>query len=528
MVLTSLLLGAPLSQAKTVLVGGSGGDLNYSDAQVTLGLAPGDTIGIRAGTYRSLGFGKLRGTAAAKIAIVNVGGQVVITGSCSSCSSNLTDVVHVVFSGTGQSGLEHGFRFHDIPYRAIQLNGDLDSTLIDHCRFENVGDHVIRVNADRKFDGTQETSIEGMEFSHLFVKNSGAVIDWGDYASANTLTGIGRNISIHDNIVDSSQQGTAFRLNKVFEADIHHNTISRMGLGLTSTHPGTILLRGDGRVHHNDIRSVWGVCSRNFGCGLGRTGKVDVYNNIFLGSRKYSALEANTLASDTSSRTLPLYVGNADYRFFHNTIGNQRAADFSAAMVDVYTLAGGRCEIRNNLGFHIAMDKPYNPKTNYVYSLQNPNPPDTSDNLYSPNHADLGLEDTLQVRLKAGSIAIDRGRVLDLVTDDFSGITRSSGAAPDIGAREYVATTRIGARPAGPSATRFVRSGAGWAMQSDDPILQVMVLDPTGRTLWKSSEASLSHSVEVPPTALRSGLNLLRVQTHQGSQTLRWTQLGDH
>lgn len=211
----------------------------------------------------------------------------------------------------------------------------------------------------------------------------------------------GRDIEIFDNIVDSSQQGTGFRLNKVFDANIHHNTITRMGLGLTSTHPGTIMLRGDGRVHHNHIRDVWGVCSRNFGCGLNRTGKVDVYNNLFVGSRKYSAIEANSLLSDTTTRSNSPFVANADYRFYNNTIGNQQAADFTAAMVDVYTLLGGRCEIKNNLGFHIAMDKPYNPNANYVYSLQNPNPPDTARNLYRPHHADLGLEDTLQLRLLA-------------------------------------------------------------------------------------------------------------------------------
>lgn len=528
LVLASLLLGAPLSQAKTVLVGGSGGELNYPDAQVTLGLVPGDTIGIRAGTYRSLSFAKLRGTAAAKIAIVNHGGVVKLTGACSGCSSNLTDAVNVVFSGAGTPGIEYGFQFHDQPYRGLQLNGNVDSTSVEHCRFENVADYVVRINANMKYDGTAATILEGLKFSHLFVKNSGAAIDWGDYNTASDFIGVGRHIEIHDNIVDSSQQGTGFRLNKVFEVDIHHNTLTRMGLGLTSTHPGTIMLRGDGRIHHNLIRNVWGVASRNFGCGLGRTGKVDVYNNIFLGSRKYSSIEANSLASDTTSRASVPFVGNCDYRFFHNTMGNQKAADFYSAMVDVYTLLGARCEIKNNLGFHIATDRPFEPARNYVYNLLNPNPPDTARNLYRTNPSDLGLADTVDANLLPGSIAIDRGVVLDLVTDDFSGIRRPSGAAPDIGAREHVATTRIGARSARSVAPRLVRSGAGWAMQSDDPILQVVVLDPTGSTLWKSSEASLSHSLEVPPNALRSGLNLLRVQSDRGSQTLRWTQLGDH
>lgn len=65
----------------------------------------GDTIGVRAGTYTGFHFGKLRGTAQAKILIVNHGGVVEITGSCSSCSSHLTDAVQARLSGTGQAGV---------------------------------------------------------------------------------------------------------------------------------------------------------------------------------------------------------------------------------------------------------------------------------------------------------------------------------------------------------------------------------------------------------------------------------------
>lgn len=522
----TLLLAAQASSAKTVVVGGSGGTLSYPNAQTTLALGPGDTIAIQAGTYAALNFGKLQGTAQAKIAIVNRGGVVEITGSCSSCSSSLTDAVNVAFSGTGSPDIEYGFSFHDLPYRALQLNGHLDSTSIDHCRFVNVADYVVRINANMVYDGTPATILQGLKFSHLFVKNSGAAIDWGDYAAAANLIGVGRDIEIFDNIVDSSQQGTGFRLNKVFEANVHHNTISRMGLGLTSTHPGIVMLRGDGRVHHNDIRDVWGVCSRNFGCGLGRTGKVDVYDNIFIGSRKYSAIEANSLFSDTTSRASSPYVGNCDYRFFNNTIGNQKAADFSSAMVDVYTLLGGRCEIKNNLGFHIAMDKPYNPATNYVYNLENPNPPDTARNLYRPDHADLGLQDTLQVRLLPGSIAIDHGLDLALVTDDFAGIPRPKGLATDIGAREFVPSTVIGAhRSVAAGAIHLRATSAGLAVESAAPLRRVGITGPDGRSTWLPLPSSDLRVLEIPGSRLGRGLHLLRIETDDRSEVRRWIAL---
>jgi hypothetical protein len=499
-----LLLAMPSALlAKTVVVGGGGGDLDYPNAQSSLALAAGDTIAIKAGLYTSLNFGKLRGTAAKKIVITNTGGQVEVANSCQSCSSNLTDAVHVVFTGAGVTGIDKGFFFHDIPFRGLQLHGDMDSTTISDCKFANVADNVIRMdNSSVKYDGTSATLTSGLKFLRLSFKNCGNAVDWGDYANTTNLMGVGLDIELAYNTVDSFQGGTAFRLNKVYKANIHHNTVTDMGLGLTSTHPGIFLLRGDGDVHHNVVRRVWGECSRHFGSGLNGPGEVRVYNNIFVGSRKYSSVEVQTYAADISTDTSSRpYFAKCDYHVFNNTMGNQSAADFTAAMVDVYTLEGGTCEIRNNLGFNIAKDKPYSATYNYVYNLENPNPPDTSHNIYRSNFVDAGLVDTVECQLLSTSAAVDKGVAVAWITDDFGGIARPQGKALDVGAREFLTTASmegVSRQKGGASGLRIVGNKEGFLVGVDSPTPDARVRDLSGRILSSRISMPGSRAIDQP------------------------------
>jgi hypothetical protein len=506
-----VVLVFPIAQgswAKTVVVGGAGGALSYPNAQTSLGISAGDTIVIQPGSYTGFDFGNLRGTALDKIVITNGKGLVEISNPCASCSSDLNNAVNVVFTGFGDSGIEYGFSFHDIGYRALQLDGHMDSTTISHCRFENVVDNAIQMNnASMVYDGTPGTLISGMKFLHLYAKNTGTVVDWGNYAGAADQMGVGRDIEIAYDTVDSCQGGQAFRLNKVYDANVHHNTITNMGLGLTTSHPGIVFLRGDGKIHHNYVRNVWGVCARGFGSGLNGTGELDVYDNIFLSSRKYSAVEAQTFSADISTDTTTIpWVGICNYLVYNNTMGNQSAADFTAAMVDVYTLVGGKCEIRNNLGFNIAKDKPYDPTVNYVYNLESPNPPDTSNNIYRPNFVDEGLVDTVDCFLRPGSIAIDHGATLPLVTDDFAGVPRPQGAAPDVGAREYDLTAAVQSRPLSRGARLTMDPDhRSLLVRSDFPIRSVSVWSATGHRASTNTSTGGDLELHIPLDGLDPG-----------------------
>src|SRR5688572_17299875 len=80
---TLLLLTLSFTQAfsKKVLIGGSGGYLNYPNAATSLGLAPGDTIGIKSGLYTGFKFANIIGTPSKRIVIMNEKGPVEFVGS---------------------------------------------------------------------------------------------------------------------------------------------------------------------------------------------------------------------------------------------------------------------------------------------------------------------------------------------------------------------------------------------------------------------------------------------------------------
>lgn len=425
-----LLLSCIHGFAKKILIGNGSGYLDYAGAGTKLLLQPGDTVAIRPGTYAGFVFSGVQGTAAKPIVIQNHDGLVQFSGNQ---ASQFSEARHVVFSGAGAKTITHGFYFRDLSFRALELQSSVDSLTIAYTKFERVADYTVRINADQVYNGTAATLIEGLRFLHLSFKKTGTPIDWGNFSYANDYIGFGLNIEIAYCTFDSLAKGDGIRLNKVFNADIHHNRFTDTGLELTSTHPGVMYLRGNGQVHHNFCSNIWGNGLRAEGVGFLKVGSYAIYNNIFLGSRKYSAIEVQTLPNEIKAP----YTYTCDYFVYHNTMGNQTARDYSASMVDVYALTGGKCAIKNNLGFNIEKDKPYSPTKNYIFNRQSAHLPDTARNLYRPTYTALGLKDTLQAFLLPSSPAIDKGVAVAMVVDDFAGVPRMPGAPADLGAREY-------------------------------------------------------------------------------------------
>jgi hypothetical protein len=513
-----LLFTSLLTHARKVLVGGSGGYLNYSNATSALSLVPGDTIAIQPGTYSGFTFGNIRGTATQKIVIINNKGLVEITGSN---ASNLNTCSNVILTGNGAKGIEHGFYFHDINGRALQLDNTADSITISYAKFAKVSDYTIRINADKKYDGTEATLIENIRFLHLSFKKTGTPIDWGNFAYGSDLTGCGREVEVAYCTIDSLSGGDGVRLNKVFDVNIHHNRFTNTGLSLTSTHPGTFYLRGDGIVHHNFFQNVWGNGVRSEGIGLNGTGELIISNNIFLGSRKYSAIEVQTHPNDVTTSGTPS-TNSCHYKIFNNTMGNQSARDYSAGMVDVYSLLEGKCEIRNNLGFNIEKDKAHVTGKNYIYNRQSPiatDVPDTSNNLYRRSFTQLGLEDTFDVYLQPNSLAIDKGMTLNAITDDFEGIQRPSGSKYDIGAREFapVLTAMEGIINSSDQVLMYPNPGSTQVtIRTQSPIYKVSITNLLGELLYEQllpGEPETQLNLE----GLENGIYFIGIETGNGN-----------
>jgi hypothetical protein len=137
--------------ARTLILGNGSGSVNKIDM---VGLRPGDTIGIRPGTYQYSQFNNL-----SYITIINYRGLVSFKGNIVEFSNNN----HVQFSGTGVTGLDYGFCFSGQTGDAIVTYGNHTSCTWSNIEFRNCtgGNGVINPqNTMLQYDGIHDSTKE--------------------------------------------------------------------------------------------------------------------------------------------------------------------------------------------------------------------------------------------------------------------------------------------------------------------------------------------------------------------------------
>jgi PKD repeat protein len=429
------LLAAPVSaQGRKIFVGSGSGFIDYPNAQATLNLRDDDTIVINPGRYKLMNFRNITASPGHKIHITN-GGVVEFYDPSPSTFSNLTNVE---IRGNGVAGLEYGFYMHDL-IRGISIDGTMSGVYFSYIKMVNIRDYcVFFYNPSIVYNGTNApTSIYyDIKFLHFSVSNImttflqlglfGRVMDDG-------LVSMFRKLEVAYCTVDHTDQQDVFHLSKVQDANIHHNKLIHLGAN-DFRHTGIIYLYGSGEVHHNYISDYWGSGLRAHSFSLDAPGVVNIYNNVMVNSRKYSGIEVQCTPEDIAYSP---YMRYCNFKVYNNTFGNLSAADWQAAMIDSYNAVGGTIEIKNNLGFNIQRDKPFDPARNYVYTQLNITKPDTAGNMYGKSFADIGLVDDSSCLLNVNSPAINKGVTLSIVKDDIDSVIRPQSGAYDIGAHEY-------------------------------------------------------------------------------------------
>lgn len=416
--------------ARRVCIGDGSGELNYPDAMTTLGLNPGDVLCIRAGTYSGMDLGNLRGNAAANITVVNEG-AVEFTGGI-----RFHDLSYVDVRGDGTEGVDFGFHLRDNTYRGITINGAIQHVTWTHFELTDIGDYAIFIfEPTLIFDGSDESALTDLRFFDFRARRTAlGLFQIGSFRGWPAQTSIVNGLEIaRADIEDAQRSCTIINASLSLNVNIHHNRIVNTG-EMDRSHCGVIFLQGNGAIHHNDIRDFWGNAARTWCIGTPGHDTIDFYNNLVVGSRKYSGFEAQGFAADLAVPP----ATTCRFRVFNNTFGDLTALDYVAAMVDAYELVGSTLEVRNNLGFNIAQDQPFDAERNYAVHYVGVDREDVTEgtNLHARTFAEVGLVDGDACELAAGSPAINAGETLEVVTNDLSGISRPQGASYDLGARE--------------------------------------------------------------------------------------------
>ncbi|MEP6746548.1 MAG: PKD domain-containing protein [Bacteroidota bacterium] len=423
------------AQGKKIYVGTGTGFIDYEDAQNQLNLKDDDTVMINPGKYKNMTFKNITASPGHRIYIMN-SGQVEFNDPQPSWFSNLTNVS---IRGDGTPGVDFGFYMHDL-IRGIYVDGTMSGVYFSYVKMVNIADYAIFFfNPSLQYNGTNNSNslFYDIKFLHFSVYNiSTTFLQIGVYTRIvdDGLINMVRKLEVAYCTVDYTLEEDVLHLDKVVNANIHHNRFSHLGKN-DYRHTGIVYLYGNGDVHHNYISDYWGSGLRAHGFSLDTIGAVNVYDNVMVNSRKYSAVEAQITPEDINYSP---YLHYCNYKIYNNTFGNLSANDWNCSMVDTYDADGGTIEIKNNLGFNIQRDLPYDPNWNFIFQKLNISDPDTSNNLYKQNYQDLGLIEDSSCFLNANSPAIDKGLAIGMVKDDIDGIARPQGAAYDIGAREYV------------------------------------------------------------------------------------------
>lgn len=387
-------------------------------------------IKIKSGTYSTITVKNFIQNDATPVYIKNSGLVEFTSGQ-----STFSNLRNVTFSGDGTPGIDKGFVFRDISYRAIKLdeNSSINKFTFQHVSFKNIGNLVIAFLREKPYDGTPDSYSEDLKFLHIDCDNTSSLLACGGYIdgdNANSVVGVIKNLEVgYVNFKNSPGVGNVVYAQNAENYDIHHNIVNNINTGYTTGHPGIFMMGGHGKFHHNQISNHYGNAIRAWGHAIGSTPKdILIYNNIVYNSRKYSGFEVQAF-------DYTIIPGKSTYtnaKVFNNTVGNiNLSKDWQGNVIDVYSLNGGKCDVFNNLAFNL-----YSSGTDQVYIAgQQSNLKATeANNIYFKTSKDAGILDESSFKLSGSSSAKGKGRYEVLLKDDYYGATRAN--SPSIGAVE--------------------------------------------------------------------------------------------
>lgn len=340
----------------------------------------------------------------------------------------LENLNNVKISGDGTSSIDKGFLFRDNSYRAIQVNGVINNFTLQHISFKNIKDYVFTYKYQKIYDGSLGSYSRNLKFLNINCDNTSTFFA-GDGGVSGQIVGLIKGVEIaYLNFKNSAQVGSVVYFGNVEDADIHNNLVDNVNTA-NDNHNGIFMLKGNGKFYNNFIKNHQGNSIRAWIFSVGNTPKkILIYNNIIIGSRKYSAFEVQAFREDITP-------GNSTYanaEIFNNTVGNiNTSRQWQGNVVDVYSLQGGYCNVFNNLAFNLNNQDSDNI---YIAGQQSDLKAKEFNNLYFSTSKGVGFVDEISFRLSSQSKAKSKGNPDNLVVKDFFNNTRSS--PPSVGAVE--------------------------------------------------------------------------------------------
>jgi len=387
-------------------------------------------IAIKGGKYKSIVVRNLNGKPGCPVQIVNDGLVEVQLGYQQNLS--VSDVSYVEILGNGTGSLTHGFTFADNNRdRAVILSGNVNHFALAHMAFKNLGVHgAIYYAGDKVYDGSENSYLTGLKFHHLRSENCKGLIQFGGGISESSIKGLIKELKIFNlDITNCPEAKNVVSIGMASDYEIHDNELSHINMK-NNEHNAMFFVVGNGKFYNNHISNHQGNAIRAWVVSIGNQPKeMEIYNNIVVGSRKYSAFETQS----PPRFMIPQKTTYVNVKVYHNTCGSLNLSqDWYGVVLDAYSLLGGSCEVFNNLVFDLPAP---HPKSNFVsYMSMETSKLVVRDNLYFPDAKSVGFADKVSYKLNPTSKAVGAG-IKNPLKVDIYGKNRNSDR-PTVGAVE--------------------------------------------------------------------------------------------
>ena len=426
-----------------VTIGNGSGYLRYPTAQETLGLEPGGTLSIAAGTYSGISLGNLSGSAAAPITVKCDPAAVFTTRDPQ--PNEFPNIAFVRFEG---------FRFEKYNSTCMRISGSSHDLLFKDFHITEASGYSFHIyDRTKVFNGTKESTFYNFTWEGVVVdgKTNGAAISNSDYASVSNLVSVLLDFEIYrctfKNFDNRAGAFPVIGLDKCFNLEVHESTFSDIGMAKSPIgHNVCICGAGYFKVHDNTFTRQWADDVRVWPMklnALGYNGKDAVnrfYNNLSWEKRKYAMYEHNAVPQADLDKSSGRLSRTSSEVCFNTLYRSRTAADskdpYCAPLVDAY---GSDILIKHNLVIEPEADVPFDPARNYVYHIGTGDLSGivAENNLVFKSWDLAGLADAVRFVPSRTSPAKDAatGRV-DYISKDHYGNNRYVGAAADVGAVE--------------------------------------------------------------------------------------------
>ena len=500
---------SPLSCSCDFIITKSG---SYSNN--TIGIKPGQTVCIQAGTYGGLYFNNFVGTAQKPIRFVNCGGQVVISSDKTPTGIQFYGCQYFVLSGTGEDKYTYGIRVDKTApgAQAVGVSVKSSDCEIDHIEIAGAGFAGIMVKTDPTCDSTTwrgNLVVRNVKIHHNYIHdtnsegiyigstswNEGYKMDCGGL----TRTVFPHNIyglEIHHNLTErTGTEGIQYAAAP--DAEVHHNIVRNSGLSPFASFQNNGMQLGggvSGRFYNNQISNTpaTGIII------IGNSGNTSVYNNLVVNSGANGIFCDNRVGTPT----------NTPITFANNTIINS-----GEEAIKLYN------EINTNLICNNIIAK-VGAGRRYISFAQGATATATA-NFMASTVDSVGFVSVQDgdFRLTNTSPLIDAGAEQPgvAVAFDLDNQSRPIGRRIDIGAYEYhpVTDQLLTLYPSPCDDQLFL-----WATE---PIEQVKIYTAAGVEVIRVDSAPVA-SLNLPIKSLAAGLYVLRAETALGSLSKRFVK----